>query len=219
MDQFHMFVILRSNMGTDDLFYKRKLELQRKHASRSAKKRILIVCEGKKTEPNYFKSFPITSVKVEIFGDGFNTKSLVVYAKKKSDQARREKLPYDQVWCVFDRDSFSPEQFNTAIHMAESYGFKTAYSNEAFELWYILHFEYLTTGLNRDRYKEKLTQHFEKEYKKNSLDMYDILLSRQDVALKNAKRLFATHVNLTPADMKPSTTVHLLVEELNALIS
>lgn len=205
-------------MGTDDLFHKRKLELQRKHASRSAKKRILIVCEGKKTEPNYFKSFPITSVKVEIFGDGFNTKSLVVYAKKKSDQAKREKLPYDQVWCVFDRDSFSGEQFNTAIQMAKSYSFRVAYSNEAFELWYVLHFEHLTVGLSRGRYIEKLTQYLEKEYKKNSSEMYDILLSRQGEAIRNAKRLFAIHVNLTPADMRPSTTVHLLVEELNALI-
>ena len=83
MDQSRMFVILRSSMGTDNLFHKRKIKLERKLNSRSAKQRILIVCEGKKTEPNYFKSFPITSVKVEIFGDGFNTKSLVVYAKNK----------------------------------------------------------------------------------------------------------------------------------------
>lgn len=104
------------------------------------------------------------------------------------------------------------------LQMAESYSFRVAYSNEAFELWYVLHCEYLTVGLSRGRYIEKLTRYLEKEYKKNSSEMYDILLSRQGEAIRNAKRLFVIHVNLTPADMKPSTTVHLLVEELNALI-
>ena len=143
---------------------------------------------------------------------------MVAYTKKKFDQAKSEKLPYDQVWCVFDRDSFTKEQFNTAIQMAEAYGFKTAYSNEAFEFWYVLHFEYLTAGIDRKRYKTKLTQHLGKKYKKNSLDMYGILLSRQDDAIKNAKKVYKIHTGLSPADMKPSTTVHVLVEELNALI-
>jgi hypothetical protein len=46
-------------MGTDNLFHKRKARqaesLQRKKAKRDPYARILIVCEGKKTEPNYFK--------------------------------------------------------------------------------------------------------------------------------------------------------------------
>src|SRR3989338_5356038 len=162
-------------MGTDDLFHKRRIELKRKFAIRSAKPRILIVCEGTKTEPNYFKSFPITSVEVIVDACGYNTKSLVGLAKEKSNRAKAEKLPYEQVWCVFDRDSFAKEHFNTAIQMAEANQFKAAYSNEAFELWYILHFEYLIAGLNRDQYKAKLTQHLGKEYKKNSSEMYGIL--------------------------------------------
>ena len=48
--------------------------------------------------------------------------------------------------------------------------------------------------------------------------MYDILLSRQDDAIRNAKKVYKIHTGLSPADMKPSTTVHVLVEELNALI-
>jgi len=44
-------------MGSDDLFRKRKAALERKVRERE-QRRILIVCEGEKTEPNYFKSFP-----------------------------------------------------------------------------------------------------------------------------------------------------------------
>ena len=220
MELFHMFVILRSNMGTDNLFHKNKVKLERKLANRSAKQRILIVCEGKKTEPNYFKAFPVTSAEVKVLGEGFNTKALVSYTKEISEQAELEKLPYDQVWCVFDHDPgvFTKEQFNTAIQMAKSHGFKVAYSNEAFELWYILHFEYLHSGINRDQYIKKLTEHLKKPYKKNSTEMYDILLSKQGVAIKYAKKLMTVHTDSMPADSNPSTTVYELVVALNILI-
>lgn len=46
-------------MGTDDLFHKRKqrraTSLQRKKALKAPYDRVLIVCEGAKTEPNYFR--------------------------------------------------------------------------------------------------------------------------------------------------------------------
>lgn len=43
-------------MGSDDLFKKRKL--RRKLAEKNvAADRFLIVCEGEKTEPNYFNVF------------------------------------------------------------------------------------------------------------------------------------------------------------------
>jgi hypothetical protein len=45
-------------MGTDDLFHKRKTRntqlLRRRQAMKDSYDVILIVCEGKETEPNYF---------------------------------------------------------------------------------------------------------------------------------------------------------------------
>jgi len=45
-------------MGSDDLFRKRKArkaeELARKQKNQSSGRRFLIVCEGTKTEPQYF---------------------------------------------------------------------------------------------------------------------------------------------------------------------
>ncbi len=45
-------------LGTDDLFHKRKAkvtnDLNRKQAIKRTYEKILIVCEGSKTEPNYF---------------------------------------------------------------------------------------------------------------------------------------------------------------------
>src|SRR5947209_5388606 len=77
--------------------------------------RFLIVCEGERTEPNYFRSFrvPRDVVTVEVQGTGYNTLRLVQEAIRL-----RSKGEYDQVWCVFDRDSFPPEHFNEAINLA-----------------------------------------------------------------------------------------------------
>ena len=119
------------------------------------------------------------------------------------------------MWCVFDKDSFGKEQFNTAIQMAEKYGFRVAYSNEAFELWYILHFEYWVSGVDRKAYLTKLAEFLGEKYKKSDTFMYSKLLSMQKKAIRNAKKLLNQYPSTPPADNKPSTTVHLLVEELN----
>jgi hypothetical protein len=122
---------------------------------------------------------------------------------------------YDEVWCVFDKDSFTPEQFNTAIQMVYSNKMKVAYSNEAFELWYLLHFEYCESGLTRETYKRRLTTYLGAEYKKNDPKMYETLLPNQATAIKNAKRLVQMHTSNSPANHNPVTLVYQLVESLN----
>ena len=74
--------------------------------------RFLIVCEGARTEPIYFKSFrvPKEVISVDIHGTGYNTISLV----QRAIELRNDE-DYDQVWCVFDRDIFPPQNFNAAI--------------------------------------------------------------------------------------------------------
>ncbi len=109
---------------------------KRKVNIRMARERILIICEGEKTEPNYFKSFPVDKeiVEVSIRGKGMNTDSLVETAISMRDDAEMNGRAYNQVWCVFDRDSFPKQNFNRAIHLAESRKIRVAYSNEAFEI-------------------------------------------------------------------------------------
>ncbi len=172
----------------------------------------LIVCEGERTEPNYFKSFrvPRDVVAVEVQGTGYNTLSLVRRAVELRDRG-----DYDQVWCVFDRDAFPPENFNEAISLAEREGLSVAYSNEAFELWYLLHYVYLNTGISRADYITRLEARMGRKYRKNSVDMYSLLEPRQPAAIGNATKLLETYNPRRPAYDNPSTTVHLLVQELN----
>lgn len=181
----------------------------RKIGNRNIRQRFLIVCEGEKTEPNYFKSFRTAGLVVDAVGLGANTLSLV---RKAAELAREG--DYDQVWCVFDRDSFSPEQFNEALALARRSNIQVAYSNEAFEIWYMLHFNYYDAGLGRADYRRILTELLGEPYEKNSTTMFERLRTRLTEALRNAKRLFESYEPSNPERDKPSTTVHLLVEEL-----
>ncbi|MEW5988624.1 MAG: RloB family protein [Chloroflexota bacterium] len=181
--------------------------------------RFLIVCEGEKTEPNYFRGFKVpTHPEVpEVKGTGFNTRSLV----EETMRLMREKgydPQKDQVWCVFDRDSFSAEEFNAALSLAANNQIQIAYSNECFELWYYLHFQYLESGLPRSDYVKLLGKCLGHSYRKNSEGIYEELWPRQEQAIANAKRLLVQYVPPNPERDNPSTTVHKLVEELNRFV-
>lgn len=187
----------------------------RKVDTREVKQKFLIVCEGKKTEPNYFRSFrvPKNVVEIDIQGLGQNPSKLVNSAKKLKDGE-----DYDQVWCVFDRDAWTIQDFNNAIKNAEDWGFKVAYSNEAFELWYLLHFQFINTGIPRSDYIKKLKSLLGHKYQKNSETIYDELFEKQPTAIKHATTLLKQYNPHNPVDDNPSTTVHLLVQELNRFI-
>ncbi len=199
-------------MGTDDLFKKEKLlKEKRESKQKNMPDRILILCEGEKTEPLYFNGFQKDFKLHNIFIDGLgsNTDTIV-------EEAISRQKDYEQVWCVFDRDSFKKQNFNRAFKLIKKYPkIKIVYSNEAFELWYLLHFNYHDTAISRKQYKTKLSEYLNEKYKKNSQDMYQKLLPKQNTAIKNAKRLLSSYEKNNPEKNNPSTNVFELVELLN----
>jgi hypothetical protein len=183
--------------------------MQRRVDSLPVHQRFLIVCEGKKTEPFYFQSFRVPGLIVEIDAVGRDTVRVVRRAVKLCEQD-----DYDQTWCVFDKDDSPEKNFNDAIALAKRNGFRVAYSNQAFELWYVLHFDYMHNAITRDDYMRILDDKLEKEYKKNSPTIYDELIKFQEAAMRNARMLLKEYPRPRPAMDDPSTTVHLLVEQL-----
>jgi hypothetical protein len=143
---------------------------------------------------------------------------LVEKAIKLSEEACVSKTPYNQVWCVFDKDDHPPQDFNRALQLATNNKIKVAYSNEAFELWYILHFEYYQTGGSRADYIIKLNRLLGYPYLKNSETMYDFLKKKQKDAIKFSKKLFNSYPTYNPLKNNPSSTVHNLVDELNKFL-
>jgi hypothetical protein len=189
--------------------------------TRDERTKILVVCEGQKTEPNYFNAFPVDKevVVLEVSGSGANTDTLVLEAGSLRQAAIDRKQPYNQVWCVFDRDAFPPDRTNRAFDLASQRKIRIAFSNQSFELWYVLHFNFHDTPQTRQRYVEMLSRYMERTYQKNDTEMYAALLSRQPVAIRNAKTLLGRYCPPRPEQDDPSTTVHLLVEELNRFLA
>ncbi len=184
-------------MGTDDIFKKNKEKNQkRKEASKNKRKdKILIFSEGEKTETNYFKAIVKhlentgrlrNGITIEVEGFGEATTKLVKTVKTVINNTAYDIDPQN-VWIVFDKDSFL--DFNEAIQMAEDEGYSLAWSNECFELWYLLHFNYLDSAIDRNVYYKKIedlfNEHFYCSYEKNSEKIFE-LLSQDETYLKNA---------------------------------
>jgi hypothetical protein len=72
--------------------YKRKVKTRGK-----LRERLLIVCEGEKTEPNYFKGYRVSSskiIRIDIKGTGKDTCRVVEEALKLKKIAEKNKEAY-----------------------------------------------------------------------------------------------------------------------------
>ena len=229
-------------MGSDNLFHLKKRGQLKRQSSRlkEYKNSILIICEGEQTEPNYFQSFPVSNIRVKTIGTGRNTTSLVAEAVRKWKEFAHDGKFFERLWCVFDRDDFPLQLYNKAFedivketrklnrkykkNVKREIEICIAYSNEAFELWYLLHYDYIDSTITRSEYKRMLSQRMGKEYQKNDLEIYHLLddLSKrtnnqkgQNFANSNAERLREGY-NLTDRHNHcPSTNVDALVLQLN----
>lgn len=189
---------------------KRGASLQRAKDQLPLRKTFLIVCEGERTEPNYFEAFRVPKEVIDVIGAGDNTINLV-----RKAISRREEGNYDQVWVVMDKDNFPVENFNNALSLAREQGIRVAYSNEAFELWYLLHFDFHNAALSRSTYKERLSARLGFEYKKNNPYIFEALEDKQLIAIQYAAKLLEEYGDShRPAYDNPSTTVHHLVDAL-----
>lgn len=196
----------------------RSSDLSRRQGVREIKQSFLIVCEGEKTEPDYFKAFRMTAATVKAVGQAMNTMTLVSKAISIRDADQKRKKYYDQCWVVFDKDDFPAKDFNQAIRFAEKNGFCVAYSNQAFEYWFLLHYKLYKGSIRRNQYKKMLTKLTGMPYIKTEgygAIMYNLLLSRQQQAINNAEVVLAEISRGNPAEEESSTTVQRLVMELN----
>lgn len=225
-------------MGTDNLFKKRReARKKRKYEYKRPKANsYLIVTEGERTEPLYLMGMrklieekiggkvEIIEVPViDICGKGSSTGKLIEITEQIVKDA---KIMYQNIWVVFDKDDF--KDFDQAIKDGIEKGYKIAWSNQSFEYWLYLHFNYSDSALHRDEWNKKLDQIFkelnlgEGRYRKNYEDIYNIVNvdDRVDLAIKNAKRRMSgfDERRCKPSAYDPGTMVYKLVEELKIFI-
>jgi hypothetical protein len=198
----------------------RKRRPARGRSSKNPRRRLLVVCEGKVTEPTYINGFVrITrnaTVAVKIHGEHGDPRKLVEMAKEEKKRAEAEAsrqeddfLAYDEVWCAFDRDQH--ERFHDACEMARANQLELAASVPCIELWLLLHFRD-SPGARHRLDVRKLLKKFLPGYDKH-FDFKDVA-GRVDQAIERARRLDQESERLGEPFRNPTTGFYRLIESI-----
>ena len=142
--------------------------------------------------------------------------ALVREAISVREQEKQKGKTFNFCWVVFDKDDYP--DFDEAIELAKKNGFEVAYSNQAFELWFLLHFKKYSGKLHRREYPKLLEKHLGFTYSKQdgfAKRLFPFLLPFQSTAITNAETIIAETQGIKPSLAESSTTVNNLVKKLN----
>jgi DNA primase catalytic subunit len=146
-----------------------KPSFKRNAPTKTVGRKILIACEGKHTEPLYFKAisrdFRLSTVKVIILThDGTDPLSIVNKLLEERQNKKREKtwLAGDSAWAVFDGDEHIQKDLNKwkqVIQTAKKENIQLAITNPSIEFWYLIHFQDHFANLSSSQAERGLKQH------------------------------------------------------------
>jgi hypothetical protein len=206
-------------------------DLSRRSATRQPRKRLLIVCEGEKTEPQYLEEIRrekrLSTAHVLVQQGGLGTAPLQVaqFAKQlfeNGDVARRiERRAFDHVFVVFDRDRH--ESYEQALDALERMNMRlrndagqpvpvdAVVSVPCFELWLLLHFQDVRASLDCSEACRRVKQHVA-NYEKGRGGYWAQTKDRLATALERAQQLEGQ--GRARDDSQPYTAVGTLVNHL-----
>lgn len=193
----------------------------RKKPTRNVKRKFYILCEGKRTEPDYFleieKKFGNSKIELDVVGGVGVPSTIVKKAKEKKESIKKSKNSFekkDQVWALFDRDEFNC--YFSSIKECQSLEINIGYSNPCFELWLILHKKDYDKPSNRHEVQkeaEACLPGYDKN-KRKTTDCSD-LMCEIEIATKRAENQRKRRIEegLNFGDL-PSTSVDMLISEI-----
>lgn len=199
-------------------------ELRRRRFRQEPRSRFILVCEGARTEPEYFEAVNRLHagalVEIEIQrGIGVpltiaNEAAKRVAAIRKSKQ-RDSFAANDQVWAVFDRDEHP--NFADALGVCERGGVNVAQSNPCFEVWLILHYCDYGTPAGRHVAQEKFAElHAHYDPRRGKGISANELMAQIEAAETRAEGLLRARASEGQPHSAPSTTVGRLTKEIRS---
>ena len=208
--------------------------LRRQAAIRKPYERLLIVCEGSKTEPNYINGirnqYKLPTANVLVLPPELGTAPIQVveYAERillhGDSHAGITARGFDQVFAVFDRDEHA--SYDAALEKCklldnlhrnsdkERVRFHPIASVPCFELWLLLHFEDIQAPLHRDEAYARLANHLG-GYEKGQSDHWTLTRMHLELATQRAHAL-SLRANARNGQ-EPFTAMHELVRRLITL--
>ncbi len=207
-------------------------ELLRRKAQRQPAERLLIVCEGAKTEPLYLCEIrqqlrlPSANVQVQPAAYGTEPLRIVEYAERLFTEGQRalgiHARSFDRVVVLFDRDEH--HTYHAALQRVAALNgrlendgrvkapFEAVVSVPCFELWLLLHFEGVFAPLHRDEALAGLRAHVG-GYAKGQGSHWAVTRDRLEVATARANALVAAG-HTAEDGTQPYTNMHELVHRL-----
>lgn len=223
-------------MGRDNQPRERQInKLARKQARRAEYDRILIVSEGRKTEPLYFGEicahYRLHSANVQVHPSELGTAPIQVvqYAQQLLEKGDNHKgirpLAFDQVYVVFDRDDH--ESYLEALKLSEALNEKCRNDDKrlvkfiaiasvpSFELWLLLHFEEVLAPIHRNEVMRRLKMYLP-NYGKGAGGVFAQTRSQLASATRRVDALVARNFDAY-TEPEPFTAVAVLVKALISL--
>jgi len=186
------------------------------------------------------------NVDIDREGGGFDQKSLVDYAISKFYQEKallkkryglKEALPYDRVYCVFDQDASHSQdahqkkyqealdeidRINAKLALPDNI-FKAITSVPCYEFWLVLHCQFMMRSFANTQQRsvcdrvisELKSKDCMPHYQKKDKKIYAKTKDKLPTAIKNAERVEIERQKI--ATDNPSTLIHLLVKDLQAM--
>lgn len=202
--------------------------LRRGQPTRERYDRILIVCEGKKTEPNYFNEIRqqarLSALNICILHSKEGTQPLQVVNFAEAEFKKTKQ--FEKVFAVFDRDDHTAyanaiaksEALSSNAKLVNDEGkqviFKAIVSVPCFELWLLLHYVDVQAFHHRDIIFDRLREYIG-DYEKGKEGLYKLTQNFLTVATSRAERL-KTRFSRLPGE-QAYTDVDELVSVLRSL--
>jgi hypothetical protein len=199
----------------------------RSRAPRPFRETILIFCEGRETEPNYFhalKQDDEITRKYDITVKGGKGGSRLQIVRNLLDHVRNVSKP-DLKYCILDTERLSTQvarkDFADAMDLSAENGVECYISNPAFEVWFLAHFVRTCRQFNGcDAVILGLEKHWKKSfsqsYEKSNRSIYQKLRDRIRIAIDNARKVCEIdHKGKRDIiECNSSTQIYLLIDKL-----
>jgi hypothetical protein len=195
----------------------------RRKASRAGLPSVLVVCEGRETEPSYIDGLRdhlgINAAAVHIVPGSSVTDPIGLV--RNAHQRFRGDRDYDFVYVVCDGDSnqLAAARELAARPLRNASGATTQVqiiaSCPCIEFWLLLHFQYSARPFqNGAEVQQALRAHLP-DYRKNDRDIFRKTVVGLDLACQRALQLKAELI--ANGGIAPNTDMHLLVDQLRRM--
>jgi len=191
---------------------------QRIHDIRRYRPRVVIITEGRVTEPAYLRKLQALYPDVHLELRTQNTQSAPHYLIKRITDALG-KAPLearDRAWLILDTDKWTPAQIETIRQwQSQDKRHLVGMSNPSFEYWVLLHFE-AGAGVSTPEQVSRALQRYLPQYTKH-LDGLVLTPDRVQRASEHARTRHRMHDTTVLPPPAGNTTMYVLVEGLGII--